>query len=117
MLCVIAVLPAAADAKRATVKGTVPGIKAPPSGKGEAWLRALNVDRGTLAGTAGISRRGRFKLSVPAGKYAFLAASLRFPRTAFVNRLVGAARLKAGRTRKLKQPARRRKARCLVSST
>ena len=110
MLCVVAVLPTAADAKRATVKGTVPGIKAPPSGKGEAWLRALNVDRGTLAGTAGISRRGRFKLSVPAGKYAFLAASLRFPGTAFVDRLVGAARLKAGRTRKLKQPARRRRA-------
>ena len=107
----VAVLPATADARRATLKGTVPGIKAPPPGKGRAWLRALDVDRGTLVGTTGLSRRGSFKLSVPAGKYAFLATSLRFPGTTFADRLVGAARLKAGRTSTLKRPAKRRRAR------
>jgi hypothetical protein len=106
-----AALPATADAKRATVKGTVAGIKVPRPGSGEAWLRALNVDSGALTGSATISRRGRFKVSVPAGKYAFLAASLRFPGGSFVDRLVGAARLKAGKTTKLKPPAKRPKAR------
>jgi hypothetical protein len=111
VLCTVAALPATADAKRATLKGTVAGIKVPSPGSGEAWLRALNVDSGVLAGSATISRRGRFKLSVPAGKYAFLAASLRFPGASFVDRLVGAERLKAGKTTKLKPPAKRPKAR------
>jgi hypothetical protein len=62
---------AGAAAKKGTLSGTVAGKM--PSTKGDATVRATNVETGTITAVERPNKHGRFTLKLPAGGYAVTA--------------------------------------------
>ena len=110
----------AAAAGTATISGELaPGTaKLPKSArKGEAQVFALNIDTMAYGAAASVSRKGRYKLSVPAGKWALRSSVVELgkPYAAFTSAAIVA---RSGQRRSLpltlkrfKKPRKKRKRR------
>lgn len=100
LLCLLT--PGAQAAAPGTLTGSVTGVTAPPAGRGEAMLRAMNLNTGALTRTVRVKRGGTFRLRAPAGTYALMGSEVRLPPNGrVIDKLVGSGRLTAGRTTKV----------------
>ena len=92
-LALLLCLPATAGAS--TIAGRVGG-KVPKPGKGLAAVRAVGLETLVIEDVAPI-RRGRYRLTVPAGRYWLFAATTPFRGKAGVDRAAGRTRARKGK--------------------
>ncbi|MDX6581262.1 MAG: hypothetical protein QOI10_446 [Solirubrobacterales bacterium] len=110
----LGVVPAAASAASATVKGTIAGPGLPDAGEGVAGVRAVNAETGVVGAadyTGG--KRDRWRLGLSPGPYALAAVAVPFGGGRFVDRLVAFVDARSGDTETLKlrlKPKRRNRA-------
>ena len=96
VLALVAVAGLAAPAGASTIAGKVAGGKIPKAGKGFAAVRAVGVGDLVIS-DIGKVRAGRYKLTVPAGRYWLYAATTPFRGKAGVDRGAGIVKLRKGK--------------------
>ena len=85
-----------ATAGASTITGKVGGGKLPKAGKGIATVRAVGVKDLVIDDIAKV-RKGRYRLTVPAGRYWLYAATTPFRGKAGVDRSAGIVKLRKGK--------------------